>query len=48
MSVISKYIGCHPSSIVYYLNGAKPSEEVLVKYEAGLKELLEDIKKIIE
>lgn len=47
MTIISKYLNCHPSTITYYLNGAIPKDEVIRKYEEGLQELFEDIQKIL-
>jgi len=46
MAVISRYLNCHPSTITYYLNGAIPKDEVIVRYEEGLQELYKNIQKI--
>lgn len=48
MTIISKYLNCHPSTITYYLNGAIPKEEVIVRYEEGLQELYKDIQEILD
>ena len=47
-TIIGRYCGQHFNSITYYLNGAKPSQEVLEQYENGLHKLLDDIQEIIE
>ena len=48
MTVIGRYIGCNPNSITYYMNGITPRQEIIEQYEQGLKNLFEDIKKIVE
>ncbi len=48
MTILGKYLGCSPNSIIYYLKGKEPKEAVIERYESGLNQLLEDFKKIIE
>lgn len=45
MRVIGKYIGCHPTTISYYLNGKNLNEETQKLYENGIQALIEDFKK---
>ncbi len=48
MTVIGRYCGCHPATINYYLKGAEPKDKVIEQYEWGLKNLLNDMKQVIE
>ena len=48
MIVIGRYIGCHPTSINYYLEGAEAKDKVIEKYEQGIEELFRDMKKLME
>ncbi len=44
MMVISRYCGCHPSTLTYYLEGAIPKQKVIDQYEEGLNRFVNDIK----
>lgn len=48
MIVIGRYIGCHPTTINYYLDGAIPKEKVLERYEEGINQLYNDVKAVME
>ena len=48
MVLIGKYCGCHPNTLKYYLLGGIPKPEVIQQYEDGLRNLMEDIKTIVE
>lgn len=47
-TILAYYCGCHPTTLDYYLKGAKPSEQILEQYENGLKKFLNEIISIIE
>ena len=48
-TLIAKYCGRNHSSLDYYLiKGAEPTPAIEELYEAGLQQLLNDIKEIIE
>lgn len=49
MVVIGRYLGCHPSTITYYLEGKKEMKEhVREQYEEGIARLIKDFNKIME
>lgn len=49
MVVIGRYIGCHPTTINYYLEGKKEMKEhVREQYEEGIARLIKDFNKIME
>ena len=47
-TLIGRYCGRDRATLDYYLKGADPAPEVIETYEAGLQQLLEDMRKIIE
>lgn len=48
-ATIARYCHYHPNSLNYYLNkGATIQPEVAAQYEEGLRQMLEDIRKIID
>ena len=47
-TLIAHYCGRDRATLDYYLHGAEPTPMVTELYEAGLQQLLNDIKKIID
>ena len=47
MTVIGAYCGLHPSTVRLHLENNKPKENTLKKYEAGLENIIRDIKEYL-
>lgn len=45
MTIIGKYLGYHPTTIKYYLDGAEPKPDVIEKYTIGINQLINDFNK---
>ena len=48
MSTLSRYCGCHPSTLRAYVVENEPAKlDTVAKYEAGLNDLIKDFKKYV-